>query len=302
MKVCITGSTGLLGTHLIRSAPKDVTVVGTVHEYQETVKRPQVTYVSLDIRQQTEVANVLKEVRPDIIIHTAAHTSVDFCENNQEDTYQTNVLGLKYLIHAAKAIGSKIIFCSTNMTYDGLEPPYSEESPQNPQTYYGKTKVQGESLLKEANIPYTIVRLMTMYGWNWQPQRKNMISMAIEKLRKNEKLWMTNDVFNNLLYVHEAAAFLWRVVSEPKLSDYEVYNIAGADCINRYQATIKLCEVFNYDKKLITEVSSSYFANTEVTRSPNTCFNTNKAHTMLSFKPMGVDAGLKNMRDNTIIK
>jgi dTDP-4-dehydrorhamnose reductase len=295
MKVLITGSTGLLGTHLIKQVPRGIEVFGTVHDYKKTVKHPQVSYRNIELKDSDSVAKVFKKVKPDIVIHTAAHTSVDFCENNQEETHKTNIEGLQNILTEAKKYNSKIIFCSTNMSYDGNEPPYSEESVQNPGSYYGKTKVQGEELIINSGVEYTIVRLMTMYGWNWQPARKNMITMSIDKLSNQQQLWMTNDVFNNLLYVGQAADFFWKIVKKPKVTKNQKFNIAGAECTNRYVAVMELCKIFKLDDTLVTEVSSDYFKGSEVPRSPNTCFDTAKAQNVLLFKPFTLRQGLKAM-------
>src|SRR5688500_13092134 len=102
MKVLITGATGLLGTHLIRSLPKDIQAFGTVHQYKKTIEQKNVTYIPLDIQNEKEVEATFRQYEPDIVIHTAAHTSVDFCESNKDETHKTNVLGTQYIINAIK--------------------------------------------------------------------------------------------------------------------------------------------------------------------------------------------------------
>lgn len=296
MKVLLTGATGLLGTHLIRVIPTGVSVVGTVHVFKKTVSHPQVNYLDIELKEAGSVTKVCAQVKPDIIIHTAAHTSVDFCEKNKEETRLTNIVSVENILREAKKYNSKVIFCSTNMSYDGLNAPYNEKSLQSPGSYYGQTKVAGEKLIMDSGVEYTIVRLMTMYGWNWQPSRKNMVTMSIEKLQNKEKLWMTNDVFNNLLYVGQAAEFFWQIVQNSSKTNNQKFNIAGAECANRYMAVMKLCEVFKLDKSLISEVSSDYFAGSEVPRSPNTCFDTTKAQDILQFTPLTLEAGLRLMK------
>ena len=302
IKILITGGTGLLGTHLLLSKPNNCQVFATVHDYKKVLKLKDVAYVPLDVRNGQEITKVINSINPEIVIHTAAHSSVDFCQKNQEEAYQTNSISTKYIVESLKKINGKLLFCSTNMTYDGLNHPYNEKSRQHPQTFYGKTKVDSEKIIVKSKINYSIIRLMTMYGWNWQPERKNMISMAIGKLRENQELWMTNDVFNNLLYVGQAAEFFWDVTLHPEISDFQKFNIAGAECVNRFQATMKLCEIFDLNKKLVHEVKSSYFQGQETPRSPNTCFDTTKIKKLLKFQPYSLSQGLTQMKNQPLPK
>lgn len=301
-RILITGGTGLLGTHLLLSAPKNVQVYASLHTFKKTLTLPNVSYLNLDVTNKDQVNNIISAVKPHVVIHTAAHSSVDYCEKHPHNAFETNTNSTKYIVDALKKADGKIIFCSTNMTFDGHYPPYSEKSVQHPETVYGKTKVEAEKTISESGVAFTIVRLMTMYGWNWQPERKNMISMAIEKLRKNEQLWMTNDVWNNLLYVEQAAQFFWDITQDEKVSDGQTFHIAGADCTNRYQATMKLCEVFDFDPHLVHEVTSSYFQGQETPRSPNTCFNTQKAEKYMNFTPFEIGRGLLEMKKNPLPK
>ncbi len=299
-KVLVTGATGLLGTHLLLAKPKNLEVFGALHHYRKTLQNDEISYVDLDIRDQVAVENLVKKINPDLIIHTAAHGRVDYCEQHQEDAYATNVLGTQHLVDAARNNNARFFFCSTNMTFDGLQPPYSEKSPQHPASYYGKNKVEAETYIRSSGVSYTIFRLMTMYGWNWQPDRKNMISMLIEKLSNGEKLWMTNDVWNNLLFAREAAKIFWFAALHPELVQEQTFQIAGKDRVNRYQATIAACDVFGLDKNLVTEVTSDYFKGQEVARSPDTTFDTSKAEKTLNFKPLALRSGLEYMHTNRL--
>lgn len=299
-KVLITGATGLLGTHLILSMPDDIEVFATVHEYKTVLKNPKVQYVDLDVREFPTVRKVLYAVRPDVVIHTAAYSQVDFCENNQAEAKLLNYEATKFLVDTCNELNSKIIFCSSNMTFDGQSPPYDEFSKQNPQTFYGKTKMMSEKYIIEHAKIYTIFRLMTMYGWNWQPDRKNMISMAVGKLQEKQELWMTNDVYNNMLFVKIAAETFWKSLDSTQ-SDNQIFHLSGADCLNRYQTTLKLCEVFGFDTKLVHEVSSDYFKGKEASRAPNSCFNVAKAQQVLRFELLGLVEGFTQLKQNPLL-
>ncbi|OGE32031.1 hypothetical protein A2631_02845 [Candidatus Daviesbacteria bacterium RIFCSPHIGHO2_01_FULL_44_29] len=299
-RVLITGATGLLGTSLLLTQPENVEVYAAYHDYKQVLDLPGVNYIHLEIRDQDDVKRVVQEVKPQVIMHTAAHGRLDYCEANQDDAYKTNFLGTKYLVEAAKQIGARIIFCSTNATFDGYNPLYNEESPQEPANYYGKTKVMAEKMIRESGVDYTIVRLMTMYGWNFQPQRKNMVSMLIEKLGQGNSLFMTNDLWNNMLYSKEAAKFFWKIVTDLDKTAKQTFNIAGDKRANRFETTMDACGVFGLDKSKVTEVDSDYFKGSEVPRAPDTCFDTSKAQRVMGFKPITLKVGFEDMKQNPL--
>lgn len=292
----ITGATGLLGTQLLLQKPADWEVIGTVHDYREVLPLNGVAYRLVDIRMRDEVEKLIAEIKPTIVFHTAAHGRLDYCESHQEDAVNTNYLGTTYLVDALKKHGGKIVFCSTNATFDGLQPPYTERSRQNPLSVYAQTKVNAEKYIRASGVNYTITRLMTMYGWNWQPERLNMVSMLIGKLRSGQELWMTNDVFNNMLYVGQAADFFWKIAKEPQLTRKQTFHIAGGEIANRYNTTIIACRVFGLNPKLVHEVDSAYFSGKEVTRAPNTSFSTEKASRVMHFSPLSLEEGFTQMR------
>lgn len=292
----ITGATGLLGTQLLLRKPADWEVVGTIHDYRETLPLDGVRYHRVDIRKRDEVEKLIAELKPTIVFHTAAHGRLDYCENNRDDAVETNYKGTTYVVDALKQYGGKMVFCSTNATFDGLRPPYAERSRQNPLSVYAKTKVDAEKYIRSSGVNYTITRLMTMYGWNWQPERLNMVSMLIGKLRGGQELWMTNDVFNNMLYVGQAADFFWKIAQNPDLTRRQTFHVAGGEIANRYDTTLIACRVFGLDPRLVHEVDSAYFSGKEVTRAPNTSFSTHKASRLMHFLPMSLEEGFVHMK------
>lgn len=298
----ITGATGLLGTQLLLRKPAEWEVVGVIHAYREILPLDGVRYRQLDIRKRDEVEKLIAETKPTIVFHTAAHGRLDYCENNQEDAVNTNYRGTTYLVDALKQHGGKIVFCSTNATFDGLRPPYTERSQQNPLSVYAQTKVDAEKYIRSSGVNYTIARLMTMYGWNWQPERLNMVSMLIDKLRSGQELWMTNDVFNNMLYVGQAADFFWDISKNPQLTRRQTFHIAGGEVANRYNTTMIACRIFDLDPRLVHEVDSSYFSGKEVTRAPNTSFSTDKAGKVMHFQPLSLEKGFSRMKQSPLPK
>lgn len=156
------------------------------------------------------------------------------------------------------------------------------------------TKYAAEEEIK-ANTPnYVVLRLMTMYGWNHRGERQNPVTWMIEKLSKKEKINVVNDIYNNHLWAGQAAEVLWKIIKEDRSN--KIYNMAGAQCISRFNLALKVAQVFKFDKSLITSVPSSFFKNI-APRPKNTCFETTKIEKELGVKPLKILEGLQWMKN-----
>lgn len=290
-KILFTGITGLLGKYFLDNKHPNYKIIGT---YNTHIPQKIENSFKLDITDRKEVLSFIHNVKPHIVVHAASIGNVDYCEAHKEEAYKINVEGTRNVLNASLRVGAKFIFTSSNAIYDGKNPPFGEDSKPNPLDVYGKTKVEGEKIIKESKVPYVILRLMTMYGWPQEGGRSNPVTWVIDQLKNKKQINVVDDIFNNHLYAGQAAGLIWKIIEEKK--DKEVYNIAGKDCISRYELALKVCEVFNLDSSLITPVKSDYFKNI-APRPKNTCFDTNKVEKEFSIRLLGIVEGLKRMKD-----
>lgn len=269
----------MLGGYFLKSKDSNYEIIG-------------VSRKDFDIKNKTKVVNFIKKTNPKIIIHAASLGNVDYCEENPNEAYKVNVEGTQNIADAAKAVNAKIIFLSSNAVYDGDNPLYDEKKITKPIDVYGKTKVEGEKLIIKSNLNYCILRLITIYGWPQPGGRVNPVTWVIDNLKKRQRINVVNDIYNNHLWAGQAAEVIWEVI---KRNIEGMYNIAGADCISRYDLALKVAKVFELDSSLINPVSSDFFKSI-AKRPKNTCFNTKKMEKELDIKPLSVDEGLKLMK------
>jgi dTDP-4-dehydrorhamnose reductase len=209
-----------------------------------------------------------------------------------------NIIGTKNIVEACEKNNSAIVFITTNGVYDGENPPYDENSRSNPIDHYGYTKYEGEKIVQSAGVPFIIIRLMTMYGWNNPNERQNPMTWLIEMVGKNKiSVNVVSDMFNNFLSVKEAAKSIWRAIELKKYG--ESFNIAGKNCISRFEFSKQIAKVFNLDVKMIHPVNLSFFKNF-VTRPENTCFITKKMENVLGLRPLSTVSGLEYFKEHPI--
>jgi dTDP-4-dehydrorhamnose reductase len=291
-RILITGGTGLLGSTLVRTAAKDFAIVASYNKIFPITERA--GFVQLDITDRKRVFDVFEEIMPDILIHTAALANVDYCETHKEEAWNVNVVGTANLLDACDEHGTKMIFTSTNAVFDGEHAPYSEEDKPNPINYYGKTKLEAETLVRMRGAKHAVARLMTMYGWNNPGERQNLVTWLLSKLTKGEAVQMVDDIYNNHLFVGNCADAIWAIV---KLDKAGLYHIAGGDCVSTYELALKTAEVFDLDKNLIKPVKSDLFK-FPAPRPKNTCYVTEKMEKELKVRPLSIEEGLHYMKQH----
>ncbi len=151
MRVTIFGSTGLLGKDLMREWTAD-TVTGLSSR-------------DADIRDAQAVREVVKDTRPEWIVLAAAYTDVDGCENNQDLAFAVNRDGAVNVAAAAKELGARLLFLSSDYVFDGRKnSPYETGDQRKPQSVYGKTKAEAEIELLKLLPHCCIARTSWLFG------------------------------------------------------------------------------------------------------------------------------------------
>jgi len=151
MRVTIFGASGLLGKELMRESGGD-TVTG-------------LTSQDVDIRDADRVLQVLRETRPEWVILAAAYTDVDGCESNQDLAFAVNRDGALNVAAAAKQVGARLLFFSSDYVFDGKKSaPYETADERNPQSVYGRTKAEAEIRLLELVPDCCIARTSWLFG------------------------------------------------------------------------------------------------------------------------------------------
>lgn len=290
-KVLFTGATGLLGKYFFLNPPSEYELFGT---FNKNLNLKENNFFPLNISDKNEVFDLIQKIKPNYVVHAAAIGNVDYCETHKKEAKDVNVNGTKNVAEASKKVNAVMLFTSSNAIYDGENPPYSETSNPNPLDYYGKTKELGEMVVKESGASYSILRLMTMFGWPSAGGRNNPVGWVIEELGKRNKINVVDDIYNNHLYAGQATEAIWEIIKRKKVN--ETYNVAGGESVSRYELTIKTAEVFGLDESLINPVDSDFFKNI-VPRPKNTTFATKKIEKDLGIKPFKIVEGLKKMKD-----
>ncbi|MFT7101030.1 MAG: dTDP-4-dehydrorhamnose reductase, partial [Bacteroidia bacterium] len=194
-KVLITGSNGLLGQKLLDLylEEKNVVLIATARGVNRYPIKEGYTYTSLDVTNVRNVNDVISLHAPDTIIHTAALTNVDACEEDKEGAERLNVDAVHNLVDAANDVGAHFIHLSTDFIFNGEAGPYTEDAEPDPLSYYGETKLAAENIIKHQSNKWSIARTVLVYGIVHDMSRSNIILWAKGALEKGQPINVVND-------------------------------------------------------------------------------------------------------------
>ncbi len=211
---------------------------------QEGVNFHAVDLRQLDVAHFKKTNETLLNYRPDVILHFAAISNVDTCEENRELAFRVNTLSSLGLSTIAKKIGAKMLYVSTNFVFDGTaEEPYSEYSMTHPISEYGKTKLLGEKCVKETCDRYFIVRTSWLFGKN----SKTFIPKFLATENKPASIDVICDQFASFTYVVDLAETIFLLI---KSDNYGLFHIVNRGVGSWLDFALKAKEVM----RLKTEI------------------------------------------------
>lgn len=290
MKIMVTGSNGLLGQKLIHQLANrpDVTLLATARGNNRLKQQTGYTYSPLDITDGQAVLALCQSWQPDAIIHTAAMTQVDDCEDQQAACWELNVTAVDHLIRAAEAVNAHLVHLSTDFIFDGAAGPYDETATPNPLSFYGKSKLAAEKLLLESSISYSIIRTVLVYGVAEDMSRSNIVLWAKGALEKGQPLRIVSDQFRTPTLAEDLAQGC--ILAAMKRAQ-GIYNISGKDQMSVLELVKRVAKYFDLPTDQISEVSTDTL-NQRARRPLVTGFILDKARRDLGYEPHTFEEGI----------
>lgn len=290
-KILITGSNGLLGqklVHMISSQADKFDLLATSKGENRISSQENYRYQALDITNNEEVEKVVLSFSPDVIIHTAAMTNVDACEENKEACDLLNIDATAFLLAAAEMCQAHFIYLSTDFVFDGENGPYSEEDVPNPLSHYGKSKLAAEQLVEKSNTTWAIARTIIIYGIVEDMSRSNIVLWAKQALEKKQKLRIVNDQYRSPVLAEDLAIGCLEIA---KRKAQGIFHLSGKDIMSIVELVRRVAKYYQLDDSFIEEISSAEL-NQAAKRPPRTGFILKKANKVLDYHPRSFEEGI----------
>ena len=285
MRIFVTGGSGLLGSKMAEIAlERSYEVYSGFNTHTPEFGKP----VKFDLADPDSVANVLKNIKPDVVVHSAALTDVDKCEMDKELAYKINVEGTKVVAEMAGKLGFFLVYISTDYVFDGSKGMYKEEDKTNPINYYGYTKLLGEKYC----LDFCIARTCVIYGAKPASGKVNFVLWLIEKLESGKNVRIITDQYITPTLNTNLAKMVLEC-AERKMKG--IFHLAGATRVSRFEFAKEIAKEFGLDENLIIPAKMDDI-NWIAKRPKDSSLDTSKAAKYLNEKPYELKKALKVLK------
>lgn len=264
MRIAITGSKGQLGRQLVAAFAG--------HQLLE------LDLPETDITHLT-ICDDIARWEPELILHAAAYTDVDGCEQNVELAFRVNAIGTQHVALAAQRTDAMLVYISTNEVFDGTRRDHYREWDQvNPVSVYARSKTAGEQIVRDLLSRFYIVRVAWLFG----PGGSNFVTKILAAADKNPALRIAADEFGNPTYAPDLAAAIAKLVDT---GHFGIYHLTNAGFCSRFEFAREIMRLTQRTDVSLTPILSADWP--RATRPPLHAIlaNTNAAALGITLRP-----------------
>jgi dTDP-4-dehydrorhamnose reductase len=179
-RILLIGASGQVGRELLRTLSRVGSLVATTRRADETTGP--VATIALDVTNLTALRQVVRDVRPAIVINAAAYTAVDRAETEQDAAALVNGVVPGVLADEARSVGAALVHYSTDYVFDGSGTrPWREDDPPAPLNAYGRTKLAGEEAVRASGAAHLILRISWIYAAYGANFVRSMLRLGAER-------------------------------------------------------------------------------------------------------------------------
>jgi dTDP-4-dehydrorhamnose reductase len=234
VKILVTGAAGQLGRELVDVA------TGAGHDVFAASR------AELDVTKPEVVRAVVLREQPAVIVHAAAWTAVDACESDHEKAMLHNGAATRFVVDAAREVGARVIYISTDYVFDGTKPtPYVEADVPNPQSVYGVSKLAGEQAV-DTSID-TVVRISWVCGFHGA----NMVKTILRIAAQQDTLTLVDDQVGCPTFADDAAAMITRLATEARPG---IWHVTNQGAVSWYEFTREVLRAAGHDPARVKPV------------------------------------------------
>ena len=206
-----------------------------------------------DVADRDAVLAAVVTVHPDAIVHTAAWTAVDACEDDPGRAYAVNALGPRHVVEAARMVGAHVTHVSTDYVFDGAKAePYVEWDATNPQSVYGRSKLGGELEVLGAGAGHTVVRTAWVCGRHGANMVKTALRLAAED--PTRELSFVDDQRGSPTFADDLAAMIGFLAAERRPG---LFHVTNQGAVSWFEFVRAVLEAAGHDPSRVRPISTA---------------------------------------------
>jgi dTDP-4-dehydrorhamnose reductase len=202
----------------------------------------------LDITNEDAIKECIEQNNINVIINCAAYTAVDKAEEDKETADKINRKAVKKLAKLSREFNIKLVHISTDYVFDGKNfKPYCEEFRTNPNSVYGKTKLEGELQMQSIN-PHNSIIIRT--SWVYSSFGANFVKTMLKLGKERDELGVIFDQVGTPTYARDLAKTILDILPEIKNEKVEIYNYSNEGVLSWYDFALSIMRMAKIDCKI----------------------------------------------------
>lgn len=251
MRILVTGVSGMLGSSLVIELSQKHEVFGTGNSPMEIP----IPYKPFDLSQES-YDELIRWSQPHVIVHCAALTHGNYCQNNPLEAFNINGYSLQKFMDATDD-NVNIIYISTDAVFPSRLHMAKETDCPSPENIYGKSKELGEFFLLNSNRQFTIVRT-TILGFNSHRNKQGFLEWIINSVKSDEEISLFDDVLFTPITIWDFIKEIDFLIDEGSYSE-KVLHIAGREACTKYTFGIAMLEALSLSTDVVKKGYISSF-------------------------------------------
>ncbi|RKX85379.1 MAG: hypothetical protein DRP57_03855 [Spirochaetes bacterium] len=295
-KIMITGGAGFVAGNIIVQSlnlKEDVNIIA-IDRYKAYYSQENLSFYTADLLDTLELNRILKENNPDVIVHLAALSDIDYCEAHKEIAEKINTGVTGVIADFCRASGCRLIYFSSDSVFDGKKGLYTEEDIPKPLHFYGKTKVASENIIKKSLTNCVIIRPSLIMGLPVLDEGNSFLWRMIKSMKRGEKAAFPKSEIRSPADV----ITLSRAVLELALKSYNGYlHISSNDVLTRYDMAKRIAKRLGYPAELVIDKKPDVSSG-RAPRPADVSLDNSRAKRILKTPMVGLDEGLNLIIEN----
>ena len=210
-----------------------------------------------DFRELDNYRKSVEDFKPDFLFHLGAHTDLEYCEMNPDDTYMTNTLAVENAVYIANSLNIPLLYISTAGIFDGSQDTFVDWDIPNPLCQYARSKYSGERFVEQNANTYLICRAGWMMGGGPKKDKKFIQKLMSQIKSGVSELNIVNDKFGTPTYTIDFAKTVRELINREY---WGLYNLVCQGVTSRMEVAEELLDILDLSTSIkVNSVSSDFF-------------------------------------------
>ena len=247
-KLLVTGANGFVAGSVLAQAGETWQCYG-ISRGSSPAQHQNLHWHVCDSLTAAPWAELFRELRPDVVIHTAALADIDFCQANAGAAREVNVEFTRTLANLCADFGSRLVFCSTDTIFDGERAPYNEADAPVPVNFYAETKIEAEQIVSALGAQAVIARLSLVVGLPVLGAGNSFLARMIAAFKDGRAVGVPAHEIRTPVDVITVGRALLELATD---DHHGIFHLAGSERLNRFEMAQRIARRFGYSEALVT--------------------------------------------------